>query len=217
MTSLKELNTQSWDDRLEARAHTYQVRSRFRFALGRLVAHQPKHWLDVGTGNGYLPKIARPKLNGVRITGTDFAHNAIQSASSLDEGIVNDIDESGLPFADRSFDFISCLEVIEHLIFPEKALSEMHRVLKPGGHLVVTVPNIQFIEYVVALIRGKMPGPAADTRHMSVYTHRFLRQQMQQAGLTVTERAGCDASPEWFSKISRRFLCKTIAVEAKKG
>ena len=217
MGSLKELNTQSWDDRLEARAHTYQVRSRFRFALDRLLAHQPKHWLDVGTGNGYLPKIARPKLNGVRITGTDFAHNAIRSASALDARIVNDIDESGLPFAEASFDFISCLEVIEHLIFPAKALSEMHRVLKPGGHLVVTVPNIQFIEYIAALIRGKMPGPAADTRHMSVYTQRFLGQQMQQAGLTVTKRAGCDASPEWLSRISRRFLCKTICVEAGKS
>jgi len=216
MSGLKELNTQSWDDRLDARAHTYQLEGRFRFAHDRLVHHQPKHWLDIGTGNGYLPAVTREKLNGVHVTGTDFAQNALDAASALDEGVLNDIDADGLPFEDNSFDFITCLEVIEHLILPQQALSEMHRVLKPGGHVVITVPNIQFIEYLFQFWRGKMPGPAADVRHMSIFTHRYLAKLMNEAGLTVTKHAGCDASPHWLASVSPRFLCKTIAVEGRK-
>jgi ubiquinone/menaquinone biosynthesis C-methylase UbiE len=215
--SLKALNQQSWDDRLEARAHTYQLRGRFKFAYDRLVRHQPKKWLDIGTGNGFLPRVARPSLNGVHITGTDFAENALAAAAeALDAQQLNDLDAQGLPFADKSFDMITCLEVIEHLVFPEQALAEMHRVLQPGGHVLITVPNLQFIEYLGQLMRGKLPVPAADTRHMSVFTDRFLAHQLTRAGFTVTLHSGCDASPAWFAKLSPRYLCKTIAVEGKK-
>lgn len=215
-STLKDLNRQSWDDRLEARAHTYQLRGRFKFAYERLVQSQPKRWLDLGTGNGFLPRVARPALNGVHITGTDFAENALAEATSLDEKVLVDMDHEDLPFPDESFDFITCLEVIEHLIFPERAIDEMARVLKPGGRVVITVPNIQHVEYLFQLLRGKMPGPAADPRHMSIFTYKFLSQLMTRHGLTVTNPSGVDASPEWFSKISPNYLCKTIAVEGRK-
>jgi ubiquinone/menaquinone biosynthesis C-methylase UbiE len=216
MRSLRELNQQSWDDRLEARAHTYQLRGRFKFTSDRLCARQPRSWLDIGTGNGFLPKVVRPMLNHVRIVGTDFADNALAAADALDERVENDIDAEGLPFDEATFDFVTCLEVLEHLIFPEKAVAEIARVLKPGGFAVITVPNLQFIEYLLQLARGKMPGPAADPRHMSVFTHRFLGQMLQRNGLTVTRHAGCDASPEWLARISPRYFARTIAVEANK-
>ncbi len=216
MKSLRELNEQSWDDRLVTRAHTYQLRGRFKFAAERLALRQPKKWLDIGTGNGFLPKVARPLLNGVHITGTDFADNALAAADSLDEGVQNDIDNEGLPFENASFDCVTCLEVIEHLIFPEKAISEISRVLKPGGHVIITVPNIQFVEYLFQLVRGKMPGPAADPRHMSIFTHKFLARLMHAHGLRVTRASGVDASPEWLAGLSPKYLCKTIAVEGGK-
>jgi ubiquinone/menaquinone biosynthesis C-methylase UbiE len=216
MPELKDLNTQAWDDRLEARAHTYQLRGRFRFAHDQLVKFQPKKWLDIGTGNGFLPQLVREKLPGVHVTGTDFAENALEHAQGLDEKVQNDIDRDGLPFASESFDFVTCLEVLEHLVFPENALSEISRVLMPGGKVALTVPNIQHVEYLVQLARGKMPVPAADTRHMSIFTHKFLRKLFDQNGLRVILPSGVDASPEWFAKISPKYLCKTIAVVGEK-
>ncbi|MDD5088318.1 MAG: methyltransferase domain-containing protein, partial [bacterium] len=180
--------------------------------------HKPKRWLDIGTGNGFLPNAMRGRLSGVHIAGTDFAENALVAANdALDEKALNDLDQDDLPFAAESFDYVTCLEVIEHLIFPEHALAEIHRVLKPGGRAAITVPNIQFIEYLLQLARGKMPGPAADPRHMSVFTHRFLEKQLAAAGFRVTLHSGCDASPAWLGRLSPRFFSRTICVEAERA
>jgi ubiquinone/menaquinone biosynthesis C-methylase UbiE len=46
-----------------------------------------------------------------------------------------------LPFEDRAFDFIQCMEVLEHLHHPEKALAEFRRVARPGARLVISVPH----------------------------------------------------------------------------
>lgn len=51
-----------------------------------------------------------------------------------------------LPFADRSFDYITCLEGLEHIENPQQAIREFARLLRPGGQLVVSVPNILNVE-----------------------------------------------------------------------
>jgi SAM-dependent methyltransferase len=50
-----------------------------------------------------------------------------------------------LPFADASFDLVTCLDVVEHLDDDIAAFEEMRRVLRPGGHLLVTVPANPFL------------------------------------------------------------------------
>ena len=54
--------------------------------------------------------------------------------------------DAELPFPDRSFDYVTCLEGLEHIENPQQAMREFARVLKPGGHLIVSVPNILNIE-----------------------------------------------------------------------
>lgn len=54
--------------------------------------------------------------------------------------------DAELPFSDRSFDYITCLEGLEHIENPQAAMREFARMLKPGGHLIVSVPNILNIE-----------------------------------------------------------------------
>jgi SAM-dependent methyltransferase len=54
--------------------------------------------------------------------------------------------DAELPFGDRSFDYVTCLEGLEHIENPQQAMREFARMLKPGGHLIVSVPNILNIE-----------------------------------------------------------------------
>ncbi|MBA3320081.1 MAG: methyltransferase domain-containing protein [Pyrinomonadaceae bacterium] len=51
-----------------------------------------------------------------------------------------------LPYADEEFDFLTCVEGLEHVENPQQAIREFHRLLRTGGQLVVTVPNILNIE-----------------------------------------------------------------------
>ena len=51
-----------------------------------------------------------------------------------------------LPFSDLSFDYVTCLEGLEHIENPQQAMREFARVLRAGGHLIISVPNIMNIE-----------------------------------------------------------------------
>jgi len=54
--------------------------------------------------------------------------------------------DMALPFSDQSFDYVTCIEGLEHIENPQQAMREFARVLKPGGHLIISVPNILNIE-----------------------------------------------------------------------
>jgi SAM-dependent methyltransferase len=51
--------------------------------------------------------------------------------------------EQPLPFSDGAFDFVTCMEGIEHVINPASLVSELARIVKPGGHVIITMPNVQ--------------------------------------------------------------------------
>lgn len=57
-------------------------------------------------------------------------------------------DGQALPFASAEFDTVFCTEVIEHLTMPEQCIAEMARVLKPGGHLLMTVPFMEPLHFL---------------------------------------------------------------------
>lgn len=71
---------------------------------------------------------------------------------------VFDLERDVFPYPDASFDVVLFAELLEHLaVNPVWALSEMHRVLAPGGHLVVTTPNALSAERLESLVTGRRP------------------------------------------------------------
>jgi SAM-dependent methyltransferase len=98
--------------------------------------------LDAGCGRGYGSRILAG-AGAARVVGVDIDPDAIDRARSAvrdqTEWLVGDI--TVLPFAADSFDVVVCFEVIEHLEQQTDALRELHRVLRPEGHLVISSPN----------------------------------------------------------------------------
>jgi SAM-dependent methyltransferase len=102
--------------------------------------------LDIGCNEGeFLIEVGRVGVKTLR--GVDLNPAAVVTADRKLRAMFTDVSvvhASGdaLPFADNSFDVVTCLEVLEHI--PSKlrfkAISEMWRVIKPGGHLIVSVP-----------------------------------------------------------------------------
>lgn len=99
--------------------------------------------LDVGCGEmpyrHLLPRDAS-------YTGIDIADPA-KFDMTRDQGVIA-FNGRDIPFADHSFNAILCTEVLEHVIDPEALVAEMHRVLRPGGTMLVTVPYSARVHYV---------------------------------------------------------------------
>lgn len=83
----------------------------------------------------------RLKDSGAAYTGVDVSQSAVSAAVSrgLDVRLIEDISATGL--ASGSFDAVFVIEVIEHLLDPLSAVREARRLLRPGGHLLITCPN----------------------------------------------------------------------------
>jgi SAM-dependent methyltransferase len=127
--------------------------------------------LDVPAGEGAL---------SARLAGMGFQ---VQSCDLYPEIFrVRDIevrrgDLSGtLPYTDAEFQYLTCLEGLEHIENPHQAIREFARVLAPGGHLIISVPNILNIEERVKwLLTGY-------TSHFKPISQEHLRMRHEQWG-----------------------------------
>lgn len=120
---------------------------RAAFIFRAIEQKKPKRVLDVGCGRGfYINALARFSFIK-EIHGVDINKEYIIKAKSIsrDKRINLTIGRiEKLAFPDKYFDFIICSEVLEHLENDEVALMQLRRLLKTGGSLAITVPNLNF-------------------------------------------------------------------------
>lgn len=96
--------------------------------------------LDIGARDGGLRAFLPP---AVRYQGLDIAPEF-----ASEQVMIRDI-SLGLPFPDASFDFVFCIEVLEHVPNPFNALTEIRRVLRDDGVLILSVPNPYHLKEVI--------------------------------------------------------------------
>ncbi len=110
---------------------------------------------------------------------------------------IGDLSQS-LPYASASFDFILCIEGIEHLENPLNAIREFSRLLKPGGRVLLSLPNYLNIErrlrFLITGLFSKVPSPRKFGKdrfenlwmlHLNSLTYPILKLFMEQCGLKV--------------------------------
>ncbi|HTS24766.1 MAG TPA: glycosyltransferase [Bryobacteraceae bacterium] len=108
-----------------------------------------------------------------------------------------DAEKDTFPYADGWFSTVLCCELIEHLFEdPMHLMGEVNRILKPGGHLVLTTPNVAALRGISAILQGYHPGffhayirPAdsgdVDARHNREYTPREIHRLLENSGFEV--------------------------------
>lgn len=121
--------------------------------ISELKALGPDSILDAGCGEGFTLERVRRAAIGTKLEGLDFLDRAIQLGKithpelSLKQGNIYE-----LPYEDNSFDVVLCLEVLEHLEYPERALKELQRVARK--YCIVSVPNEPLFQ-MANFLRGK--------------------------------------------------------------
>lgn len=101
------------------------------------------------------------------------------------------IETDVFPFADDSYDLVLCCEVLEHLLInPSHTLYEAHRVLRPGGHLLITTPNALRWDNLFAIVRGsniydRYHGNGIYGRHNREYSTAEVAELLKANGYEI--------------------------------
>lgn len=175
--------------------YTAKKGNRFRSALSRLrVQNRARavQWrarrgrvLDVGCGRGsLLEELAR---RGWEVAGTDWNPDNARAVSTRLNATVEGGASAMQAFADSSFDVVSMFHVLEHDDKPLELLSEVHRVLKPGGRLLIAVPNAR--SAARGLFRRYWCGYDLP-RHRCAFTPHSLKLALQRTGYSLERLTG---------------------------
>ena len=137
--------------------------------------------LDAGCGEGVL---VDEYMGRLQIEGIDpnYSSDRVRSGSL-----------TALPYADATFDRALCLDVLEHLTFEEQplALAELYRVLKPGGSLFVSVPNLAHLQSRVHfLLKGRLIRTASEAKHPGDRPADDYLRLANRAGFHLLARKG---------------------------
>jgi methionine biosynthesis protein MetW len=153
--------------------------------------------IDVGCGDG-TSSAPFVQERGIRYVGVDVSATAVNFArrNGLDARKIEDA--SDLPFDEASFDAALCLEVFEHLSDPGEAAAEIARVLRIGGVLIASVPNVAFWRRRIDLACGRWNPEGDDLSlvepwrdpHLRFFTAAALPRMLRQAGFESVELSG---------------------------
>jgi ubiquinone/menaquinone biosynthesis C-methylase UbiE len=154
----------------------------------RIAGEQPGRVLDWGCGHGQVTDLLLRR--GVEVVAFDYRDGSDSTVIPLES--FPDIrahvtgDPVRLPFADGSFDLALSCGVLEHVQFPEASLAELHRVLRPGGRLLVyKLPNR--LSYLEAIARRSGMYYHGALEHDRIYTRRNATALLTQAGFRVDD------------------------------
>jgi SAM-dependent methyltransferase len=156
---------------------------------GRL--RPPGRLLDVGCGGGHFMTAARAR--GWRPVGTDLSQQACVAAAGSTPAPAVSADAVALPFGPATFDAVALVNVLDHTMRPGAVVREAARVLRPGGLLIVRVPNGAFHPGWARVLAGLGPlvrwrgWDAYPILHLFAFGPRALRRLVEGAGFEVIE------------------------------
>ncbi len=173
--------------------------------------------LDVACGTGYYLELLKDSNRSV--LGGDIAKGMVEACKrkKLGDGLYIGNYEN-IPFKDKTFDVVLCINSFQYTRNPQELLKEMERVLKDSGEIVLTYFNLANWR-IVNLLRkflffaSKGTAPALEHR----YTKMSFAKHAQKAGLRIIEKAGINFLPYAVSAGRKnKLILKTFAFLEKK-
>ena len=174
---------------------------RMRFRKASALARVPPGAavLDIGCRDGGLRAFLPP---GVRYQGLDIAPEF-----AAPDILIQDI-SGGLPFPDGAFDYVFCIDVLEHVPHPFFTLSEIHRVLGRHGVLVLSVPNPYHVKEIIWNI-FRIPDRQG---HMYGWTRQTMTRLGEMNGFRLERSGGTYLHPPipMFALLARSIVYRFV-------
>lgn len=174
----------------EAKAQTYAA-----FGNGAIAAHAQRllppggRVLDIGCASGGL--LARLRSQAGHLAGLELSASAARAAAQIgDQVVCGALEDPQLPFQPASFDLVVLADVLEHLADPPAGLARAIAWCRPGGAVLVSVPNVAHWHARLTLLRGRWPQDESgtfDASHLRWFTRESLRTLLADAGLRDVE------------------------------
>jgi SAM-dependent methyltransferase len=206
------------------RSDAYYVQSRPEVA--DLVPSECRRVLEVGCGAGELGRLL--KQRGHYVASVELVPEAAETARRhLDHVVTADVETDGLSFTPGSFDAVIFADVLEHMIDPWRVLREGAALLSPGGCVIASIPNVQNLDVVWRLVRGRWDyreRGILDRGHLRFFTLHGIHSLFEQAGLSM-DHVGFRYRRTWLRETlafltagrGRRFFARQYLVVGRKG
>lgn len=147
--------------------------------------------LDVGCSSGFLAQALAGR--GCRVSGIELDEkSASEAIPFLEQLVVGDLNTVDLvaAFGAARFDAIVFADVLEHLVDPADVLRRSLTLLRPGGAVVISVPNVAHGALRLALLQGRWRYTETgllDATHLRFFTRETLLEMLRECGLEVTD------------------------------
>lgn len=145
--------------------------------------------LDVGCGTGENARVLKAHNPSRYVSGLTISEREADIASAvMDEVIVADVEKWELPASEQGFDGIFFSHILEHLTFPQQLLERARQWLNPGGHVVIAIPNVVYIEQRLQFLLGRFRYTQVgilDNTHLRFFDHPSIDRLVADAGYDV--------------------------------
>jgi ubiquinone/menaquinone biosynthesis C-methylase UbiE len=158
------------------------------------LTEEDRHILDIGCGTGRFAGRALKRFPHARVCGLDLSHGMLSMAqercrASQGRLCLVRADSQRLPFADNTFDAVTCTHSFHHYPNQQRVVAEMYRVLRPGGKLLIIDGDRDrlwgrfLFNFVVVLMEGPV-------RHLKGWAFRRLFRQVGFEAIHQRRRGG---------------------------
>lgn len=158
--------------------------------------------VDIGCGDGILLEeirdIGERGNLPLSLIGLDISLARLKRARKRSNAQVVIADASHLPFADSAYDLVFCSQVLEHLPEPEKALTELGRIVKATGVVIISLPMASWHVIITSKLGGKVAF-LDEVEHIREYSHANMERfestkdfvhSLNEAGLRAANYRG---------------------------
>ena len=170
------------DPRFATLYHSPSVAAEFVPRMAREV-------LDVGCGTGTTARYLSAK--GLIVDGITWNPEEAALAATVCRSVQKCDLEKGIPNVCHSaYDAVICSHILEHIAYPQALMEDILKTLKPGGTLIVVIPNLFFWPERLKLIRGEWryeKSGTFDYTHLRWYTTETMKDFLAASGFTISQ------------------------------